>query len=84
MAGATSAIMSDIPGPRKNNQIYLFAPGEVYWFKGAADITHRLVLALPYENLRSIGLLDYDVSNVVKRLTSHLWLEKSYGYYYNP
>ena len=78
---ATQPVASDLPGPGNNDKIYLFAPGDVYWFKGTQEVRYRLVVALPYKNLSSIGIRDQDTSAIVQRLVQGYCYHDGPGYY---
>lgn len=58
-----------------------FVPGQVYWIREGTCRPYRLALALPYENLRQIGLPDNDVSHWVQALSDKYTFDDHTGYY---
>ncbi|KAK0388839.1 hypothetical protein NLU13_5082 [Sarocladium strictum] len=80
--GVASPVKSDIGQPQSSQRPHGVVPGQIYWAKEQPDARHyRPALALPYRNLREIGLLDWDVSPWVDRMRIRFTYDQSTGYF---
>jgi hypothetical protein len=76
-------VQSDLPRPQSTQRVHGFVPGQIYWTRENAFAKYRPVLALPYNDLKEIGLPGWEVSRWIDWMRVRYTYDATTGYFHD-